>query len=92
MSILPEGTQIWTRSFYGFSPEEDGYVGWTEASPRDRYAGRLSLICSRSQHRTFQPTSVCGRYRRGCYTFITTAGPFLGTFRLLQRRPILNLC
>ncbi len=42
MSILPEGTQIWTRSFYGFSPEEDGYVGWTEASARDRYAARLN--------------------------------------------------
>jgi hypothetical protein len=42
MSVLPEGTQIWTRSFYGFSPEEDGYVGWTEASARDRYAARLN--------------------------------------------------
>ena len=42
MSILPEGTQIWTRSFYGFSPEEDGYVGWSKASARDRYAARLN--------------------------------------------------
>ncbi len=42
MSTLPDGTQIWTRSFYGFSPEEDGYVGWTKASARDRYAARLN--------------------------------------------------
>ncbi len=42
MSALPEGTQIWTRSFYGFSPEEDGYVGWTKSSARDRYAARLN--------------------------------------------------
>ena len=42
MSALPDGRQIWTRSFYGFSPEEDGYVGWTKASARDRYAARLN--------------------------------------------------
>lgn len=24
------------RSFYGFSPEEDGYLGWSEEGPRDR--------------------------------------------------------
>lgn len=27
---------IWLRSFYGFDPENDGYVGWTEERHRDR--------------------------------------------------------
>lgn len=42
MSGLPEGTQIWLRSFYGFSPEEDGYVGWTQESARDRKLKQLN--------------------------------------------------
>lgn len=29
------------RSFYGFSPEEDGYLGWTEVGPRDRMLGLI---------------------------------------------------
>lgn len=33
--------RIWLRSFYGFTPEEDGYIGWTEEGPRDRM---LSLV------------------------------------------------
>lgn len=42
MSELPEGTQIWLRSFYGFSPEEDGYVGWTQESARNRKLEQLN--------------------------------------------------
>ena len=34
-SSLPEGTNMWIRSFYGFSPEEDGYVGWSQEAGRD---------------------------------------------------------
>lgn len=33
--------RIWLRSFYGFNPEEDGYLGWTEEGPRNRM---LNLI------------------------------------------------
>ena len=40
MSDLPsKPRQIWLRSFYGFSPEDDGYIGWTEEGPRDRMLG-----------------------------------------------------
>jgi predicted GIY-YIG superfamily endonuclease len=42
MSDLPKGTQIWLRSFYGFSPEEDGYVGWTQESARNRKLEQLN--------------------------------------------------
>ena len=31
--------RIWLRSFYGFGPEEDGYIGWTEPDRRDRMLG-----------------------------------------------------
>jgi hypothetical protein len=42
MSDLPnKPRRIWLRSFYGFGPEEDGYIGWTEEGPRDRM---ISLI------------------------------------------------
>ncbi len=30
------------RSFYGFGPEEDGYIGWTEEAPRDRMLRQIS--------------------------------------------------
>ena len=26
---------IWLRSFFGFSPEEDGYIGWSQEVRRD---------------------------------------------------------
>ena len=30
MSGLPvKPRHIWLRAFYGFSPEDDGYIGWT---------------------------------------------------------------
>lgn len=32
---LPEGKNMWIRSFYGFGPEEDGYVGWSQDVGRD---------------------------------------------------------
>lgn len=31
--------RIWLRSFYGFTPEDDGYIGWTEEDRRDRMLG-----------------------------------------------------
>lgn len=39
---LPEGKHMWIRSFYGFGPEEDGYVGWTQESARDRFLRELN--------------------------------------------------
>ncbi|WP_321503452.1 GIY-YIG nuclease family protein [Breoghania sp.] len=39
---LPEGKRIRIRSFYGFSPEEDGYVGWTQEQARDAYLRKLN--------------------------------------------------
>ncbi|WP_425991057.1 GIY-YIG nuclease family protein [Afipia sp. DC4300-2b1] len=40
MSSIPvKPRRIWLRSFYGFGPEEDGYIGWTEEGPRDRMLG-----------------------------------------------------
>lgn len=43
MSDLPTKVpKIWLRSFYGFSPEEDGYIGWTEEGSRDRMLDRIS--------------------------------------------------
>lgn len=43
MAELPKDTpRIWLRSFYGFGPEEDGYIGWSEEGPRDRMLGMIS--------------------------------------------------
>jgi hypothetical protein len=39
---LPEGKSIRIRSFYGFGPEDDGYVGWTKESARDAYLRKLN--------------------------------------------------
>lgn len=39
--ILPKNKKVRMRSFYGFSPEEDGYVGWTQKSSRDAYLRKL---------------------------------------------------
>lgn len=37
MSDLPQKPRsIRLRSFYGFGPEEDGYIGWTDEASRDR--------------------------------------------------------
>jgi len=40
VSDLPSKPRsIRLRSFYGFSPEEDGYLGWSEEASRDRMLG-----------------------------------------------------
>lgn len=42
MSVLPQKPRrIWLRSFYGFTPEDDGYIGWTEEDRRDRMLGLI---------------------------------------------------
>lgn len=42
MNNLPiKPRHIWLRSFYGFGPEDDGYIGWTEEGPRDRMLGQI---------------------------------------------------
>ncbi|MHC2664575.1 hypothetical protein ACVINX_005360 [Bradyrhizobium diazoefficiens] len=42
MTDLPANPRrIWLRSFYEFTPEEDGYIGWTEESSRDRMLGLI---------------------------------------------------
>ena len=33
--------RIWIRSFYGFGPEEDGYIGWSRKVARDRMLPKL---------------------------------------------------
>lgn len=38
---LPEGVGMRLRSFYGFEPEKDGYVGWTTEALRDSYVRKL---------------------------------------------------
>ena len=43
MAELPTKVpKIWLRSFYGFTPEEDGYIGWSEEGSRDRMLGLIS--------------------------------------------------
>ncbi|MEG3663104.1 GIY-YIG nuclease family protein [Celeribacter halophilus] len=39
---LPAGKRIRIRSFYGFEPEEDGYVGWSQEKARDAYLRKLN--------------------------------------------------
>lgn len=34
-STLPTGKKMWIRAFYGFRPEDDGYVGWSREAGRD---------------------------------------------------------
>ncbi len=41
-SGLPEGKRIRIRSFYGFGPEDDGYVGWSQEKARDTYMRKLN--------------------------------------------------
>lgn len=42
MNNIPDRPRsIRLRSFYGFSPEDDGYVGWTEEARRDRMLGEI---------------------------------------------------
>lgn len=32
---IPQIPNIWLRSFFGFGPEEDGYIGWTQEAGRN---------------------------------------------------------
>lgn len=41
-SVLPAGKKMWIRSFYGFEPEEDGYVGWSLEVGRDHILKDIS--------------------------------------------------
>ncbi|RYG86752.1 MAG: GIY-YIG nuclease family protein, partial [Alphaproteobacteria bacterium] len=42
MADLPRSfTNIWLRSFYGFGPEEDGYIGWTKEVGRDHMLAKM---------------------------------------------------
>lgn len=42
MADLPRSfTNIWLRSFYGFGPEEDGYIGWTKVAGRDHMLNKM---------------------------------------------------
>ncbi|WBQ11263.1 hypothetical protein L2D01_05630 [Hyphomonadaceae bacterium ML37] len=57
---MPDGKKIRIRSFYGFSPEDDGYVGWTRESSRDAYLrklnhGDLIMIYGASSAETAKP-------------------------------------
>lgn len=60
MTDLPnKPRRIWLRSFYGFGPEEDGYIGWTKESSRDRMLnlvqdGDLFVIYGASSGETSQ--------------------------------------
>ncbi|WP_298922648.1 hypothetical protein [uncultured Roseobacter sp.] len=33
---------IWLRSFFGFSPEEDGYIGWSKDANRKHVLSKAS--------------------------------------------------
>ena len=39
--LLPEDRQIWLRAFYGFNPEEDGYLGFTYETQREDMLGKM---------------------------------------------------
>lgn len=42
MNKIPDRPRsIRLRSFYGFNPEEDGYIGWSEETARDRMLGQI---------------------------------------------------
>ncbi len=42
MGSLPDRPRrILLRSFYGFNPEDDGYIGWTKESHRDRILSQI---------------------------------------------------
>lgn len=58
MADLPEDIPtIWLRSFYGFGPEEDGYIGWTKEAGRDHMlkkiqSGDLIMVYGASTNKT----------------------------------------
>lgn len=39
---LPDDRNMWMKAFYGFDPENDGYVGWTQEAARDSFRNKIS--------------------------------------------------
>lgn len=39
---LPEGKRMRIRSLYGFGPEDDGYIGWSNEASRNGYLEKLN--------------------------------------------------
>ncbi|WP_198662727.1 hypothetical protein [Primorskyibacter marinus] len=42
MESSDEFPSIWLRSFFGFSPEEDGYIGWTKETNRKHVIEKIA--------------------------------------------------
>jgi len=42
MASLSDLPDIWLRSFFGFSPEEDGYIGWTNETNRKHMIDKIA--------------------------------------------------
>jgi len=40
-ALLPEDRQVWVRAFYGFNPEEAGYIGFTHEAQREDMLSRM---------------------------------------------------
>lgn len=40
--LTPNLPNIWLRSFFGFNPEEDGYIGWSQESGRNHVIGKIA--------------------------------------------------
>ena len=40
--INAEGKQVWLRAFYGFGPEESGYIGFTRETDRDKMIEKMN--------------------------------------------------
>ena len=39
---MPEYPSVWLRSFFGFAPEEDGYIGWSQEGHRRHVMGKVA--------------------------------------------------
>ena len=82
MAELPKDTpRIWLRSFYGFGPEEDGYIGWSEEGPRDRMLGMISAGDLFMIYGAYFPA-----YRG--FMLLVSAGMLLGIWLLLKKTRI----
>lgn len=40
-SRLPDGRSVWLRAFYGFGPENSGYIGFTREKQREEMLGKM---------------------------------------------------
>lgn len=38
---IPKGKNVWLRAFYGFNPEEAGYIGFTHEADRETMFGKM---------------------------------------------------